>query len=152
MIVDDEEEIAQLMSETLELWGYNAITAQDGEEALVKFNETPIDIVITDLKLPKINGVSLVEKVKSLKDDTEVIMFTGYPEVSTAVNAMKNGASDYLVKPIDLDDLRVKIERAVDRKIIGHSGGVFHGINWAMIISVPAWLAMGIWLAYILRH
>lgn len=151
MIVDDEEEIVHLMSQTLDLWGYNAITAQDGEEALAKFKETPIDVVITDLKMPKLNGVSLIERVKHLSEDTEVILFTGYPEVSTAIDAMKNGAYDYLIKPIDLENLRLKIEQALEKKSLGRSLNTVRGMNWALIISMPIWLAVGLLIAYILK-
>lgn len=151
MIVDDEEDIVQLMSETLQLWGYNPVTAHDGEEAIEKFKENPVDLVITDLKLPKINGVELLDKIKDMDDSTEVIMFTGYPEVGSAIEAMKNGAFDYLTKPIDLGELRLKIERGLEKKNMGHPMKAFDGINWAMIISIPIWLCLGILLAYILK-
>ncbi len=119
LVVDDEEDIVQLMSETLSKWGYHAITAQDGEEALIKFQETPIDLVITDLKLPKINGVALLDRMKEMKEDTEVILFTGYPEVSSQIDAMKFGAYDYIIKPVDLSDLKLKIDRALGKKNVG---------------------------------
>ena len=151
MIVDDEEDIVQLMSETLQLWGYNPVTAHTGEEAIEKFKENPVDLVITDLKLPKINGVELLDKIKDMDDSTEVIMFTGYPEVGSAIDAMKNGAFDYLTKPIDLGELRLKIQRGLAKKNIGQPMKVFNGINWAMIISIPIWLCLGILLAYILK-
>lgn len=151
MIVDDEEDIVQLMSETLDLWGYNAITAHDGEEALSKFQEAPVDLVITDLKLPKMDGVKLLDKIKDIDDQTEVIMFTGYPEVDSAIDAMKNGAFDYLTKPVDLSELKLKIERGLEKKNMGKSLRSLRGLNWAIIISIPAWLMLGILLAYMLK-
>ena len=148
MIVDDEEDIVQLMSETLNLWGYNPVTAYDGEEALTKFSTTPVDLVITDLKLPKINGVKLLDKIKDIDSSTEVIMFTGYPEVGSAIDAMKNGAFDYLTKPVDLTELKLKVERGLEKKSMGKSIKTLKGLNWAMIISIPFWLALGIIFAH----
>lgn len=151
MVVDDEEHIVELMSDMLNGWGYHTITARDGEEALEKFQKTPIDLVITDLKLPKMNGVALLDKFKDLNHKTEVILFTGYPEVNSAVDALKKGAFDYLIKPIDLAELKLKIERALEKKNMGKSIRTLQGINWAMIISIPIWLTIGIYIANLLK-
>lgn len=151
MIVDDEEDIVELMSETLDNWGYHAITAKDGEEALEKFQESPVDLVVTDLRLPKMDGVQLLDKIKDIDESTEVIVFTGYPQVNSAIDAMKNGAFDYLIKPVDLDELKLKIERGLEKKNMGKSIKTLKGINWAMIVSIPIWLALGIVLAYITK-
>ena len=151
MIVDDEKDIVNLMSETLTLWGYHPITAMDGEEAFEKFQENAVDLVITDLRLPKMNGVKLLNKLKNFENSTEVILFTGYPEVTSAIDAMKNGAFDYLVKPVDLAELKLKVERALEKKKMVKSMATLKGLNWAMIISIPLWLCLGIWLAYLIK-
>ena len=151
MIVDDERDIVELMSETLDMWGYHPITAFDGEEALQKFQETPVDLVISDLRLPKMDGVKLLDKVKDLDQNTEVILFTGYPEVTSAIDAMKSGAFDYLVKPVDLAEMKLRVERALEKKHMGKSIAVLKGLNWAMIISIPVWLGLGIYLASLLH-
>ncbi|MFQ5709479.1 MAG: response regulator [bacterium] len=151
MIVDDEEDIVQLMSATLGIWGYNPIVARNGREALDKFSEVPVDIVITDYKLPEFDGLALLEEIKKVNEETEVILFTGYPEVQSAIDAMKKGAYDYLVKPVDLTELKLKIERGLERKKMGKSIVTLRGINWAMIISIPIWLTLGIYLAYLLN-
>ncbi len=147
MVVDDEKDIVELMSETLTLWGYNPITAMNGEEALEKFKQTPVDLVITDLKLPRMDGVQLLDKIKSINEKTEVILFTGYPEVNSAIDAMKNGAFDYLIKPVDLSELKLKIARALEKKSLGRSMTTLKGLNWAMIISIPIWLTLGMLIA-----
>ncbi len=152
MIVDDEEDIVQLMSETLNLWGYRPITAHDGEEALQKFQCEPVDLVITDLKLPKVNGVNLLNKIKDIDNSTEVIMFTGYPEVGSAIDAMKSGAFDYLTKPVDLTELKLKVERGLEKKNMGKSIRTLRGLNWAMIISIPIWLSLGVWIAFLMKQ
>ncbi len=151
MVVDDEKDIINLMSETLELWGYHPIIARDGEEAYEKFQKNAVDLVITDLKLPKMNGVKLLDKLKNFENSTEVILFTGYPEVTSAIDAMKNGAFDYLVKPVDLAELKLKVERALEKKKMVQSIATLKGLNWAMIISIPLWLSLGILLAYLIK-
>ncbi len=151
LIVDDEEDIVNLMSETLDHWGYHPVTAMDGEEALEKFHDTPIDLIITDLKLPKMDGVELLNKVKDEDESTEVILFTGYPEVNSAIDAMKNGAYDYLVKPVDLSELKLKVDRAIERKNMGKSISTLKGMNIAMMVSIPFWLILGIILTYLIK-
>ncbi len=151
MIVDDEEDIVRLVSETLDLWGYNSVGVNDPEDALLQFDETPIDLVITDLKMPKMSGVELLNRIKTVSEETEVIVFTGYPEVNSAVEAMKNGAFDYLTKPIDLSELKLKVERGIEKKDMGKTIKSLRGLNWAMVLSVPVWLALGTLLAYVLK-
>lgn len=151
MIVDDETDTVNLMSETLTFWGFNPVTAENGEEALSKLKETPVDLVITDLRLPKMNGVQLLEKIKDMSASTEVILFTGFPEVGTAIDAMKQGAFDYLTKPVDLNELRLKVERGLEKKNLVGTNRTLRGLNWAMILSIPVWLALGVLLAYAIK-
>lgn len=151
MIVDDEEDVIQMMSQTLEKWGFNAITASNGQEALDKFQLSGVDLVVTDLKLPKMDGVKLLDKIKEIDQSTEVIVFTGYPEIGTAIHAMKGGAYDYLIKPVDPAEMKLKIERALEKKHLGKTLANLKGLNWAMILSIPIWLVLGIVLAYMLR-
>lgn len=147
LIVDDEEDILQLMSETVSRWGYNPIIARDGEDALQKFTELPIDMMITDLRMPKRDGMTLLDQVKQLDPETVVILFTGYPAVQSAVDALKKGAFDYLTKPVDLADLRTKVERGLKIRRRATSSLTLKGLSWAMIISIPFWLILGIILA-----
>jgi len=149
MIVDDEEDIVELMSETLDVWGYHPIVAHDAEEALEKFKEQPVDLVITDLRLPKMNGVKLLDEIKDMDESTEVILFTGYPEVDSAIDAMKYGAFDYMTKPVDLGQLRLKIEQGLEKKLTGSSTSAMTGLSWAVLLSIPIWLALGVLYAFL---
>lgn len=146
LIVDDEEDTLHLMSETLGKWGYNAVVARNGLEALEKFDQVPVDVVITDVRLPKMDGVTLLEQIKNRNLDTEVILFTGYPGVESAVDALKKGAYDYLIKPVDLTELKLKLERSLEKKALGQPGTAIRGLNWAMILSIPIWLGLSIYL------
>jgi CheY-like chemotaxis protein len=152
MIVDDEEDIVQLMAETISRWGYNPIIARDGDDALRKFAELPIDLLLTDLRMPKSDGVKLLDKVKELDPHAIVILFTGYPAIQSAVDALKKGAYDYLIKPVDLAELKAKIERGLKAKRKAQANTFLKGVNWAMIVSIPFWLLLGIVLAQKLMH
>ncbi len=150
LIVDDEEDILSLLADTISRWGYNPIIARDGEDALEKIQSLPIDLVLTDLKMPKLDGVRLLKKIKQADDRTEVILFTGYPAVESAVEAMKVGAFDYLIKPVDIEELRLKIERGLEHRNMDKNLSTLRTLNWAIIISIPLWLGMGIILARLL--
>lgn len=147
LIVDDEEDVLSVLADTISRWGFNPILARDGEDALGKLKDLPIDLVLTDLKMPRVDGVRLLKSVKKEDEDAEVILFTGYPAIESAIEAMKLGAFDYLIKPVDLEELRVKIERGLEHRQMGRSLTTLRMLNWAMIVSVPLWLALGIILA-----
>jgi DNA-binding NtrC family response regulator len=148
LIVDDEDDILQIVSEFVSRWGYTPILAHDGEDALAKISEVPIDMMITDLRMPKADGMVLLDKVKELDPDTVVILFTGYPAIDSAVDAFKKGAFDYLTKPIDLEVLKKKIEEGLKTRQQASSRNTLKGLNWAMIISIPFWLVLGIIFAH----
>jgi len=151
LIIDDEEDILDVLSDVVSSWGYLPIIARDGEDALEKFNEVPVDLVLSDIRMPKIDGISLLERLKKNSPKTIVILLTGYPSIESAVQAMKNGAYDYLTKPINLDELKVKIDRGLERTRLNKSLSFLKGINWSLLVSIPLWLILGLILAHLLR-
>ncbi len=151
MIIDDEEDILEMLSDVIQRWGYLPIIARDGEDALKKFKEVDVDLVLSDIRMPKIDGISLLERIKRIRPQTVVILLTGYPSIESAVRAMKDGAFDYLTKPINLDELHVKIERGLERMRLNRSLSFLKGINWSLVLSIPLWLILGIILASLLR-
>ena len=150
LIIDDEEDILDTLSEVISKWGHLPIVARDGEDALKKFDEVPIDLILSDIRMPKIDGLSLLDKIKKISPETIVILLTGYPSVETAVQAMKNGAFDYLTKPVNLEELKLKIDRGLEKMSLKKSLSFLKGINWSLIISIPIWLILGIILASLL--
>ncbi|RME01084.1 MAG: response regulator [Calditrichaeota bacterium] len=145
LIVDDEEDILQLMAEAVSRWGYNPIIARNGEDAFEKVQNLPVDLILTDVRMPKVDGITLLQKVKDVNPNTSVIVFTGYPAIQSAVDALKSGAYDYLVKPVDLAELKSKINRALREKRLEGTYGILKSVNWALIISIPIWLLLA-WL------
>ena len=151
LIVDDEEDILELLAEVVKKWGHLPIVARDGEDALQKVQNVPIELVLSDIRMPKMDGLTFLEKLKNVNPNLTVIFLTGYPSVESAVRSLKEGAYDYLVKPINLDELKVKIDRGLERNKLSNSLKFLKGINWSLLISIPIWLILGIFLAKLLR-
>ncbi len=116
LVVDDEEQFVEALSERLAMRGYDVTTSLSGEDAIEKMKNYTFDVVILDVRLPGIEGTEVLRKIKSLKPLTEVIMLTGHGTVEMAIEGMKLGAFDFLMKPCETEDLTVKIEKAHDRK------------------------------------
>ena len=115
LVVDDDDTLLQLLSETVETMGCDATSASSGLDALNIISERKFDIVVTDLKMPGMDGLKLLEEVKKIDKDVVVIMVTGYATLETAVKAIEKGAYDYIAKPFRLDELMVVIKNACER-------------------------------------
>ena len=116
LIVDDEEIVIHSCQRILSDSSYVVDSVQDGWEALRKVGETPYDIIILDIMMPKVDGLEVLQRVKESHPEVDVIMMTGLSQVQTAVKAMKLGAFDYLSKPFDPDELLHVVERALERR------------------------------------
>jgi DNA-binding NtrC family response regulator len=116
LIVDDEETQRIMLKKILVREGYDVETASNGRDALEKFKETSADVVVTDIKMPDMNGLDLFHEIKRLNDDTLVILVTAYGSIESAVQVMAEGASYYLTKPIDPNHLKVLIKKALESK------------------------------------
>ncbi|HUJ69567.1 MAG TPA: response regulator [Syntrophorhabdales bacterium] len=115
LIVDDNREIRTILEEYLREEGYAAEGAGDGNEALAKHAEVPFDLIITDLNMPGMTGMELIKVISKEESATEFIIITGYASLDTAIEAVKAGAFDYIVKPFRIEELRVVIKNARDK-------------------------------------
>ena len=118
LVVDDEQSARSGLAKLLEQADYVVDTAADGKEALAIAAERPPEVVVTDLKMPEMDGMTLLEKLRESDRDLPVIVCTAFGDVSSAVGAMRAGAADYLTKPIDFDALLVSIDRARERRAL----------------------------------
>lgn len=116
LVVDDEMVVCQCVKKILSREGYNVEFSLDAQDALNRLEREKIDVVVTDLMMPKISGMELLEKVMEKWPDIPVIMITGYATVSSAIQAMKIGAFDYIPKPFTPDELASVVVRAVERR------------------------------------
>lgn len=115
LIVDDERGPRELLQNALVEAHYQVTAAKSGEEACQVFDEKHFELVITDLKMPGLNGITLLKKIKSKEPETLVILITGYASLNSAINAIREGAYDYLTKPFQLEELYIVVKNAVDR-------------------------------------
>jgi DNA-binding response OmpR family regulator len=115
LVVDDEGAIRYSVSKTLQRVGYNVNEAASGEEALDVMKKQRYDVVLTDIRMPGLTGVELLRKIKEVAPDAIVILMTGYASLGTAVEALRLGAHDYLIKPSSSQDIRQSVARGIER-------------------------------------
>ncbi|MCD4686205.1 MAG: response regulator transcription factor [Anaerolineae bacterium] len=115
LLVDDEDAIRYSISKTLQRVGYQVHTAASGEEALEMLDRQPYDVVLTDIRMPGLTGVELLAKIKEHSSDVVVILLTGYASLETAIESLRLGAHDYLVKPSSSQDIRDSVSRGLER-------------------------------------
>ncbi len=118
LIVDDDELVLESLKLVLKEAGHKVRSSTSPEKALSIFDRHPIDLVITDMKMPGMSGIELLERIKKKDPDCPVIMITAYATVETAVEAMKKGAIDYIMKPFSADELELVVKRALEEKAI----------------------------------
>src|SRR5213594_4028491 len=118
LVVDDERSILVLLKEALGQWGYLVTTAASAAEALGILKSELFDALITDIRMPDMSGLELLREVKKQDESIEVVMMTGYPTIASAVQALKEGAYDYLSKPLILDELRHLMSRLMERRFL----------------------------------
>jgi two-component system response regulator PilR (NtrC family) len=116
LVVDDEDIIRESLSYVLKKEGYLVEEAGNGKTALDKLIQEPFDLIITDLEMPVMKGIRLLEEVKKLNLQTSVIIITAYGSLDTAISALRSGASDYILKPIEFDEILIKIRRLFEIK------------------------------------
>ena len=105
LVVDDEEEIRKILTQILEKEGFKVITAPDGQQAMQKICFEAPDAVLLDVRMPGLNGMEVLKKIKEIDDDLPVVLITAYADIHQAVEAMKKGAYDYLSKPFDNNEV-----------------------------------------------
>ena len=117
LVVDDEEGMRDFLSILLQKEGYMVKTAKSGEEALFILEQERFDLVITDLRMPKITGLDVLHRIKEKDPEIGVVMITAYASTETAVDAMKGGAFDYIAKPFDVEEMKEVVKEALKRRL-----------------------------------
>src|SRR5581483_1256121 len=116
LVVDDERSMRELLSITLRQAGYDVTVAAGGNAAIEALRNSSFDVVITDLRMHETDGMAVLRAARELTPDTVVVVVTAYASTETAVEAMKLGAYDYVTKPFKLDEIRVTLANALERK------------------------------------
>lgn len=118
LIIDDEKAIRKTLGEILSYEGYKIDEAADGEEGLKKFSTATYDVVLCDIKMPKMDGIEFLEKAREINTDVPIIVISGHGNIETAVEAVKKGAFDYIAKPPDLNRLLITLRNAMDKQTL----------------------------------
>ena len=113
LIVDDEDTLRMTMKARMEVAGFETQTAENGEEALAKMKENEFDVVLMDIKMPGMGGIEALRLFNELYPKTDVVMLTGFADFSTAIDCLKLGAKDYMVKPVDSTELIARLRSLV---------------------------------------
>jgi DNA-binding NtrC family response regulator len=118
LVVDDEKSILTLLEDALTQWGYQVTAAGTAAEALTALRTQVFDAALSDVRMPDMSGLDLLREIKKRDESIEVVIMTGYPTISSAVEALKEGAYDYLSKPLILDELRHLMQRLMERRFL----------------------------------
>ena len=112
LLVDDEKDFVETLDERLQIRDFNVTTAFSGDEAIKLVEENDYDVIVLDVQRPGKSGIETLKEIKNMENISQVIMLTGHATVKTAIEGMKNGAYDYLMKPTDTDELTEMINKA----------------------------------------
>jgi DNA-binding NtrC family response regulator len=116
MLVDDEKDFLETLCKRLTKRKLDVTSANSGREAIAKIQEFPVDVVVLDVRMPGMNGIETLKEIKKIKPSVEVIMLTAHADVQVAIEGMELGAFDYLMKPMEIDDLLYKLQDAYKKK------------------------------------
>ncbi len=126
LVVDDEELICSIFAERLTIEGYPCMTAGNGREALHLFYGGQFSLIISDIRMPEMDGLELLQKVKAFNPSMHVIMISGYAEIDMAMEAIRLGAYDFILKPVNLDFIILSIKRALEKKRLEEQISTYH--------------------------
>ncbi|RMH37151.1 MAG: response regulator [Nitrospirae bacterium] len=151
LVVDDDQGVRDALAEYLVSLGYEVTTAENGEDALNKYRKGDFDIILADLIMPNVDGMELLKRIREVNDDVIFLMITGHPSIGTAVESISRGADDYITKPFHLEDVKIRIEKAVEKRSLKGRLKTAQGLAWGLMLSIPLWLLLGIILVILLK-
>jgi len=122
LIIEDEEIVRETLAENLKEKGFEVDSVESSEQALAKVKEKPYNILLVDYRLPNMNGIDFIKEASSISKNSVAIVITGYSAVETAVDSMRMGAYDYLLKPVDIDALVIEIKTIMQEMAVLNEG------------------------------
>jgi len=152
LVVDDDDGVREALSEFLRSLGYVVVPVASGEEALTEFGKNAFDVVIADLIMPNMDGMELLQRIREIKNEEIIfLMITGHPSINTAVEAINRGADDYITKPFHLEDVKLRISKALEKQALKGRLKTAQGLAWGLMLSIPLWLLLGIILVILFK-
>jgi two-component system response regulator PilR (NtrC family) len=143
LIVEDDQDIRDVLIEALTRWGYQTVTVDNGRQGLEMFRSDSFGLILTDIRMPIMDGLTMLKIIKKENSLIPIIVITGYPSVKSAVESLMEGADYYIVKPIPLDDLEAKILKSFEKRKIQQSLINRKHVITALLWSIPVWILLG---------
>ncbi len=144
LVLDDDPGVLAVLGGYMKAFDFDVETTENPRTALELCRRNRYDIIMSDLVMPQMNGLEFLQEVRQADSDAAFIMITGYPSIESAVEAIRRGAHDYITKPFRIEEVKLKIDRALLEKNLKTRLRNLQGITWALIISIPLWLVLGI--------
>jgi len=151
LVVDDDAGVRDSLSEFLTTLGFQPVTAEDGEDALNHYQRGDFEIIMADLVMPKVDGMELLRRIREVDEEVIFLMITGHPSIASAVDSINKGAEDYITKPFHLEDVKLRIEKALERRSLKGRLKTAQGLAWGLMLSIPLWLLLGIILVILIK-
>ena len=150
-VVDDDDSVREVLTAMLSELGYEAKGYADPHEALTAYMPGSAEVLITDLRMPKMSGLELTRALLVKDPEAIVMVLTGYPSIPDAVEAVKSGATDFLSKPCRMEEIRIRVERALESRELQDRLRKTRSLTWVLIGSLPLWFVLGMVLARFVR-
>lgn len=143
LVIEDDPDLRQMVVETLRSWNFETEEAENGKIGLDKIEANHYALVITDIRMPKLDGLSLLKTLKERNRKVPVIVITGYPSLDSAVESLNYGADSYLPKPINMKDFKNKINKSLEQSQIFLKFKRHKLFNWIFLGLIPIWILLG---------
>ena len=150
-IIDDDESVRDVLTAIVSEIGYDARSFRDPKQALESFQPGCADVVITDLRMPGMNGLELIRAMIKKDPMVLIMVLTGFPTITDAVDAIRSGAVDFLSKPCRIEEIRIRIERALQGRMLRDRLNKNRFLTWILIGSMPLWFVLGLLLGHFLN-
>jgi len=152
LVIDDDATYRQILREFIENAGHAVREAESADQGVAIFLKEKIDLVISDLMMPGKSGMDLLHELRAINPKVLFILITGYPTLDAAKEGIRAGAYDFLVKPVEMDQLAAVMKRALSTIELTSNLSTVRGVNIALLVSVPVWVFIGYMVKVLLAN